>query len=105
MRFPDKIYVETSVGGGYDDDGFKIPATKGWVEHSICRLSVNSGGNLIQTQSGDFSKYSSLVYMPIGVDFIQAGVRVQVRNNKGEVLTTSTAIRFSASQRNCRLWV
>lgn len=105
MRFTQFLFVETSIGGGFDEDGFKIPSKKDWVLLSDCRASVRNSGGLITTESGDFSKFSCLIYAPTGLKKIDEGVRVQVRNLRGEVIFTASVILFNESQKNSRIWV
>ena len=103
-QYPYDLYVFTSTGGGIDDDGFPIPSTSKWNYHCKCRESSKSKPDIVATEGGEVTKYSSVVVMPKGTLEIPVNTKIQIRD-KGKVVIEANVIRFTNKQFHCRLWV
>lgn len=103
-QYPYDLYVMTSTGGVIDDNGFPTQGSSEWVFHSKCRESSKSKPDIVATDGGEVSKYSSVVVMPKGTSEIAVNTKIQLRDN-GKVVNEANVIKFSEKQFHCRLWV
>lgn len=103
-QYPYDLYVMTSTGGGIDENGFPTHGSLEWVFHSKCRESSKSKPDIVATDGGEVSKYSSVVVMPKGTPEIPVNTKIQLRDN-GKVVNEANVIKFSEKQFHCRLWV
>jgi hypothetical protein len=70
-----------------------------------CRAEVLRGGGFVQMADGTRADFSWLVYMAPITGIIQAGSKIQVRDNDGNFITQGTVVRFLKSDFNCRTWL
>lgn len=105
QQYPYDLYVSKTTGGGIDPDtGFPINASEEWVFHSKCRDEVAVQQNIVSTESGQLTSYSSKVVMPLGTMVIETNSRIQVRDGD-KIRSQGEVLRFLETQLHCRLWV
>ncbi|MDV3750655.1 hypothetical protein CMU19_04510 [Elizabethkingia anophelis] len=102
--YPYSLFILKTTGGGKDDDGFPIPVTKDWQELAPCRDQPAGSGNIISTISGEVTNYSSVIYVPIDTELIEANSQIEVRSGS-TVRLRANVIRFSKERLHCRIWV
>lgn len=103
-QYPHKLYTETETGGGTDENGFPIPSTKEWVFHCMCRESPAGSSNIISTESGEATSFSSVIVAPLGTEPIKTNTKVKIEFTDGTAIT-SKVIRFTTRNLHVRLWI
>ena len=113
-QYPHYLYKRTTGGEAVQN---------AWAFHSKCREETNGKGTQINTASGKFVTFSSLVQIPVGVERIPEGVEIAVTEEplepsalldqtvmeeakiSGLVRVSGECLKFDKGRLHCRLWV
>ena len=69
-----------------------------------CRAEPNSGNGYLTSEQGVRIDYGWIVYLPLPVEIIPAGTRVEVKKD-GVTIASNTVKRFHEGQLNARIWL
>lgn len=123
-QYPHYLYKRTTSGEAVQNANGSWETTEGeWEYHSRCREETNGRGTQIQTASGKFVTFSSLVQIPAGVERIPEGVEIAVTEEPvepsmlldqakaeeakitGLIRISGECLKFDKGRLHCRLWV
>jgi hypothetical protein len=103
-EYPFELWTYTVVSGGVKDIyGFDTNPVSDWVKHSDCYEQVMGQSMVFHKENGDSFSYSSKLFLPEGVEKVEDGTKVQVRQGGG-VRFEGISKRFSRDIEHCRLW-
>ena len=123
-QYPNYLYKRTTGGEAVQNaNGSWETTASTWSFHSRCREETNGKGTQINTASGKFVTFSSLVQIPAGVERIPEGVEIAVTEEQlepsalldqtvmeeakisGLVRVSGECLKFDKGRLHCRLWV
>jgi hypothetical protein len=102
-QYPHTLKITTVGVGTQDGNGNWQPGTPATVEKA-CRAEPNSKSATVKTDDGTAIVFDFTVYMPLYVDIIAVGSKVEVYNGN-DLLGTNTVKRLSRGQLNARVWL
>jgi len=102
-QYPHRLVITTKSGSTQDGNGNWQPGTETTTE-KICRAEPNSRNATVKAEDGTAIQFDFNVYMPLPVDTIAVGTKIEVYSGD-ELLSTNTVKRFSKGQLNARLWL
>ena len=76
-----------------------------WEDFSICRDQPNDKGKMVTVGDGINYQFSSLIFMPTGVQDLLVGQDIRIQDVSREVRLETEVRRFSQDNLHCRLWV
>lgn len=104
VRFPHVLQVSGKSTVTTNERGDEISSAGGWEELSECREEPSAGRGSVAVDGTEYS-YSSVIYLPEGVEEIGSGEVVRVLGKAGNLRLQGKVLRFSDGQINSRIWV
>lgn len=123
-QYPHFLYKRTTGSEAVQNANGSWETPDGiWTFHSRCREETNGKGTQIQTASGKFVTFSSLIQIPAGVERIPEGVEIAVTEEQlepsalldqtvmeeakisGLVRISGECLKFDKGRLHCRLWL
>lgn len=102
-QYPHTLKITTTAGSSQDGNGNWVPGSTSTVEKP-CRAEPNSRNAQVKAADGTAIVFDFTVYMPLPVDAIAVGSKVEVYSGD-ELLSTNNVKRFTKGQLNARLWL
>lgn len=104
-QYPYKLELLTATEAVYDEQNAQFTGGEDeWKPYCNCRDEVGGGGK-VSTQDGEAYTFGSTVYLPKGIDGINAGDKIRVLTADGVLRFEGVVARFSKDQFHSRIWV
>ena len=104
LRYPYELYIDEKTQGGFDNDGFPLPASDSERKLGSCRIEPASAGDIVSLESGDKTNYKYKIYMPLGEYFLEPNTNIHIKENDGNTRLKTTVIRFEKNQLHAVIW-
>lgn len=102
-QYPHGLVITTATGSVQDGNGNWLPGSTS-TRVKACRAEPNGKNAMIKTVDGTSIVFDFTVYLPLPIDTVAVGSKVEVYNGE-ELLSQNTVKRFSRGQLNARLWL
>jgi len=104
VKYPFELWLLEVSESEKDELGFEKQGIETWLKHSVCYEQVNGSSGAIRLENGEAFVYSSKIFLPANTGKVNAGTKIQVRTNDGEIRFTGECARFSTDVKHCRIW-
>ena len=102
-QYPHRVVFTVTSGSFRNGQGNWVEGATTMIEYKG-RVEANSNGRFLSATDGTRIDFSWIVYMPLPVEEIPTGSKVEVFNSEVQICST-TLKRLSIGQLNARGWL
>jgi hypothetical protein len=104
MQYPETVYV-TAAGVSARDSNGDWQVTSSTTKSYPCRSEYLRGGGFIKNADGTTTDFKWLLYLPLILDYIDVGTKLEVKDRAGVSIIQGSVARFKKNQFNCMIWL
>lgn len=105
VQYPHSFIATVVMGGGYDTMGDILTTPVKMTVTKQCRLEDGAGSGYVVGVDGSKINFSWIVYIPLPIEVVPVGSKVQVKNSNGDVLCNDSVKQMIVGQLNARVWL